>query len=102
MFNRIKQLFSPHLLVTSQPYERGREWVYFFGNEQGFEIRGFESQEQATSSRRLLLSAIDMAPEVSTRRFVISSAKAQSVRDMESYSELLRSLSETGRNSSEG
>jgi hypothetical protein len=101
MFKRIKQLFSAHLLITSQPYHRGREWVYFFGNEQGFEIRGFQSLEEATLSRRLLLSAIHMAPEISTRRFVISTAKAESVRDMDSYSELLRSLSESDRMASE-
>jgi hypothetical protein len=95
MLSWLYQLFTPPSVVTSQPYQRGREWVYFFGNDLGFQFRGFENLEEATSNRNLLLSAINIAPEISTRQFVISTATAQSVTDIDSYRELLQFLSES-------
>ncbi len=101
MLEWIKQFFAPHAVITSRPYRRGREWVYFFGNEQGFEFRAFKTEEEATSSRKLLLSTINIAPEISVRHYVISAASAQSVDGIDSYHDLLQSLCRSRKDASQ-
>lgn len=92
MLGWIRQSLAPHAIITSEPYAHGREWAYFFGNDDGFEIRAFQTEEEAVSSRKLLLSTFHIAPEISIEQFVITPSTARSITTRERYCELLRSL----------
>jgi hypothetical protein len=84
MLGWIRHTLAPHGIITSEPYAHGREWVYFFGNDEGFEFRAFRTEEEAV--------AFNIAPEISVEQFVITPANARSITTKDRYWELLRSL----------
>jgi hypothetical protein len=92
MLGWLRHALAPHAIITSEPYAHGREWVYFFGNDEGFAFRAFRTEEEAVSHRKLLLTAFSIAPEISIEQFVITPASARSITTNERYFELLRSL----------
>lgn len=86
MMRWINSLFAPHIVAMSEPVSDGLCWSYIFGDENKFELRKFQTAEDAYSSYRITLVGLSLgSPESSIKLIKLDVEQARAVRGEASY-----------------
>jgi hypothetical protein len=94
----IKRLFAPHIIALSRPYSDGKSWSYIVGDENKYELRKFQTAEDAYGSYNATLTGLRLgSPEVNIKliKFDIEQARAVAEKAASYHQVIERQLSGT-------
>jgi hypothetical protein len=82
----IKRLFAPHVVVMSRPYSDGKVWSYIFGNESKYELRKFQTAEDANASYNSTLTGLQLgSPDVNIKLIKLNIEQARAVAERAAF-----------------
>jgi hypothetical protein len=78
----IKRLFSPHIVALSRPYSDGKSWSYIVGDESKYELRKFQTAEDAYGSYNATLTGLRLgSPELNIKLIKLDIQQARAVAE---------------------